>query len=111
MSLEKMTNVTANSEVLKLALEHLSTKQGKSSGELGELVKSLGAQIHDVSVRLGANPGFVGSTHDSVWNGITVVQSNLETAEKNMERTIKFMIQEGVTSIMSSWLLSATLDI
>ena len=63
--LEKVTTLSANSEVLKEALEQLSFANGKASGEIGGMINILSSQIHDVSVRVGDHPGFVGSKHDS----------------------------------------------
>jgi hypothetical protein len=95
----KMTNVPANTKVLKSAIEQLSSKQGKNVGELGELVKTLSSQIHDVSIRLGDNPGFVRSSHNSAWNGITVVQGNLE-AERKFDKHLSLMVDDRVKGIM-----------
>ena len=77
--LEKVTTLSANSEVLREALEQLSSANGKTSTQIGEMINILSSQIHDVSVRVGDNPGFVGSKHDSAWNGITRVQENLDS--------------------------------
>jgi hypothetical protein len=96
----QVTNVTANTEALKSAIEQQSSKQGKTVGELGELMKTLSAQVHDVSIRLGDNPGFVGSTHDSAWNGITMVQGNLEEAERKFDKQLTLMKDERVKGIM-----------
>jgi hypothetical protein len=94
--IEKMTNMTANAEVLKAAIEHLSVKHGKTSEELGDIVMTLSSQIHDVSVRLGNNPGFVGSAHDSVWNGITLVNDKMERSEKKNEKRVELLVKDSI---------------
>jgi hypothetical protein len=82
----------------------LASTQGKTSNELREIVRALGAQIHDVSVRLGNNPGFVGSYHDSAWDGITLVNEKLEVADKSMEKRIALLVEESVRSSVQSQL-------
>jgi hypothetical protein len=98
LQIEKLTNVTANAEVLKSAIEQLNSNQGKSSSELGEVISSLSAQIHDVSVRLGNNPGFVGSPHDSAWNGITDVYDKIEASERLYETRTSRLVADSLRS-------------
>ena len=101
---EKLTAVTTNAEFLKTAVENLSANQGKSSNEVSAVLQLLSAQVHDISVRLGENPGFVGSYHDSAWNGISVVQGNVEELERKVDKSsmalsassIKKLVAEGV---------------
>lgn len=101
--LEKLTTLSANSEVLKEALEQQSTANGKTSGEIGDLINLLSAQIHDVSVRVGDNPGFVGSKHDSTWNGITRVQENLDTQEAAYTKQLNDLVASSVKASIESF--------
>ena len=101
--LEQVTNVTANAEVLKTAIEQLANSSEKATSELGGLVKALSSQVHDVSVRLGNNPGFVGSPHDSAWDGITVLQGEMEAMEKRMEKTIGRRVADSLNDMMEAW--------
>jgi hypothetical protein len=77
-----------------MVIEQLSSTQGKYAYELGDLMRTLSSQIHDVSVRLGDNPGFVGSTYNSALNGITVVQGILELAERKFDRQLYLMVDD-----------------
>ena len=55
-----MTMISVNSEVLKAAdVEHLSTENGKASGEVGESLSQLSSQIDDVGVWVKHEPGFL----------------------------------------------------
>ena len=96
--MEKVTNLTINAEFLKTAFEDLASTQGKHSTEFGDLFKTLGSQIHDVSVRLGENIGFVGSTQDTAWNGITLLHETLETARKQQSYLIDLEVRKRVDS-------------
>jgi cell division protein FtsB len=100
--LEKMTTMSANSEVLKAAVEQLSSDAGKTSGELGDHLTRLGSQIHDVSVRVGYNPGFVGNTHDSVWTGITLIQEQLDQQEGKLAHQIPIVLKEKIQDIATA---------
>jgi hypothetical protein len=93
---EKMIKLSANSEVLKEALEQLSSANGKTSVEVGDFLNKLTSQIHDVNVRVGSNPGFVGSQHDSLWNGITRVQENLDSQEAIYNKRLNLLAPSGV---------------
>jgi hypothetical protein len=100
--IEKVTMVTANAEVLKSAIEHLSTNHDKTSDELGTIINALSSQIHDVSVRLGHNQGFVGSSHDSAWNGITIVHEKLERTETIQEKQVISMVDAHLQTTMQA---------
>jgi hypothetical protein len=60
-------------------------------------------------VRVGDNPGFVGSQHDSIWNGISRVQENLDSQESMytkklsalMEARIEDLVKESLAKNMS----------
>jgi hypothetical protein len=103
--LETVTNLTVNAEVLKAAIEQLSGNQGKNASEFGNIIKSLGAQIHDVSVRrLGDNLGFVGSTQDSAWNGITLLHEEIAASRKMQSRMIDLEVSTKVGNLMKEQL-------
>lgn len=88
--------------MLKEALEQLSSANGETSGEIGQIVKLLSSQIHDVSVRAGDNPGFVGSKHDSTWNGITRVQENLDSHEAACAKQLNALVASSVKATFDS---------
>jgi hypothetical protein len=100
---EKITKLTVNSEVLKEALEQLSSQNGKASVEVGDLLNRLTSQIHDVSVRVGDNPAFVGSQHDSIWNGISRVQENLDSHEATYNTRLNALVTARVGDFVKEY--------
>jgi hypothetical protein len=100
--METVSNLTINAEVLKSAIEQVSATQAKHAVDFGDVVTTLGYQIHDVSVRLGENIGFVGSTHDSAWNGITLLHENLESARKEQAKVIYAEVNKRVQENLKS---------
>ena len=69
-------------------MEQLSAENGKTSGEVDEQINRLLSQIHDASIRVGPNLGFVGTTHDSPWSGMTHLQEQLDQQEGKLDQGV-----------------------